>query len=252
MTKVKIIKGLVDSISLRELKDQILKLIDEKKNSYICVSSVHSNVEAYKNSEFENAYNSANFVLPDGRPLYWALKLLGYKNSEHLRGEYVTRNLIDLAAQKNFAIGFYGARKESLDKCVINLLEKYPKLKIPFKYSLEGDFKKLLTQNNEHFIEQINSNNVKILFVGLGCPLQELWMYKNKDKLNCICIGVGAAIDFISGDKYSAPIWIQKIGMEWFLRLLSEPKRLFWRYLSTNSLFIILFLLQITGLKKFK
>ena len=101
-------------------------------------------------------------------------------------------------------------------------------------------------------IEQINSNNIKILFVGLGCPLQELWMYKNKNKLNCICIGIGAAIDFISGDKYSAPIWIQKIGMEWFLRLLSEPKRLFWRYLSTNFLFLFLFLVQLIRLKKFK
>tara|TARA_Y100001954_G_C15798499_1_gene598828 strand:- start:675 stop:1436 length:762 start_codon:yes stop_codon:yes gene_type:complete len=253
MQKVKILKGYVNSISLKELKKNLVNTINNNKNGYVCVSSVHSNIEAYKNSEFKNAYNSADFVLPDGRPLYWVLKILGYKDTEHLRGEFVTRNLIDLAAENNFAIGFFGGRKDSLNKCVINLQKKHPKLKIPFKYTLNDyEFKNILSENNESILDQINSSNIKVLFVGLGCPKQELWMHKNKNKLKCICIGIGAAIDFISGDKYSAPLWIQKIGLEWFIRLITEPKRLFWRYLTTNILFIILIFLQLTGLKKFE
>ena len=244
LQKVKILNGNVNSISLEILYKKIAKWIKEKKGRYIVVSAVHASVEAYKNQLFAKAYNGADIVLPDGRPLFWALKFLGYKDSEHLRGEFITRNVCKYAAENNFEIGFYGGKKESLDEC-INVLKKDNKdLKINYNYSPESPFTNLLIKKDFKLIDEINQSNTKILFVALGCPVQELWMEMYKKDLNCICIGIGAAIDFISGKKITAPLWIQKIGLEWFLRVISEPRRLFWRYLSTNLLFIYLFIKQ--------
>jgi len=249
LQKVKILNGNVNSISLEILYKEIAKWIKEKKGRYIVVSAVHASVEAYKNQLFAKAYNGADIVLPDGRPLFWALKFLGYKDSEHLRGEFITRNVCKYAAENNFEIGFYGGKKESLDEC-INVLKKDNKnLKINYNYSPESPFTNLLITKDLKLIDEINQSNTKILFVSLGCPVQELWMEMYKKDLNCVCIGIGAAIDFISGEKFAAPFWVQKIGLEWLLRVISEPRRLFWRYLSTNLLFIYLFIIQCIKIK---
>ena len=247
--KVKILNGYVSSISFKALCEEISKWIHEKKGHYICVSAVHACIEAHDNVEFAKAYNGADIVVPDGRPLFWALKLLGYKDSEHLRGEYVTRNVCRYAAENNFEVGFYGGKKNSLNKCINNLKNEYKTLKVSYNYSPESPFKNLLKKKDYKLINEINSSNTKILFVALGCPVQELWMASNKNDLNCICIGIGAAIDFISGQKLTAPSWVSKLGLEWLLRVISEPRRLFWRYFSTNFKFVYFFMKQYLKLK---
>ena len=111
-----------------------------------------------------------------------------------------------------------------------------------------GDYKKL---SSPEYIKKINSSSVKILFIGLGCPKQEIWMSKNKKKLGCTLIGVGAAIDFISKNKKNPPRIIQSIGAEWLFRLVCEPQRLLVRNFKHNPRFLILFLKQMLN-KKFK
>ena len=249
LQKVKILNGYVNSITFDILCMEISKWIKEKKGYYVIVSAVHASVEAYKNQLFAKAYNGADIVLPDGRPLFWALKFLGYKDSEHLRGEFITRNVCKYATENNFEIGFYGAKKDSLDECINVLKKNNIGLKVNYNYSPQSPFTDLLKNKDYELINQINSSNTKILFVALGCPVQELWMEMYKKDLNCVCIGIGAAIDFISGKKLTAPLWIQNIGLEWFLRVISEPRRLFWRYLSTNLLFIYLFIKQCLKIK---
>ena len=101
-------------------------------------------------------------------------------------------------------------------------------------------------------ILKINKSKVDILFVCLGCPKQELWMYEHKNKLNCIMLGIGAVADFLAGNKILPNKFFENLGLAWLIRLITEPRRLFWRYFSTNFLFLFLFFLQITGLKKFK
>jgi N-acetylglucosaminyldiphosphoundecaprenol N-acetyl-beta-D-mannosaminyltransferase len=101
-------------------------------------------------------------------------------------------------------------------------------------------------------LKDIKKSKIDILFVCLGCPKQELWMYQNKNKLKCTMIGVGAVADFLSGNKILPNKFFEYLGLAWLIRLITEPRRLFWRYFSTNFLFIFLFFLQITGLKKFK
>ena len=248
--KIKIINYLINNISLFNFLKKILYWVKTKQAHYICVSNVHSCIESFSNKSFKQAHNSADLALADGRPIYWALKLLGSKNAEHLPGYYVTDKICELANIKKIKIGFYGSTNENLKKIEKNLKKKYKKLQI--KYSFSPLFRKLKQIENKKIITGINESKVDILFVCLGCPKQELWMYENKKKLKCTMIGIGAVADFLSGNKILPNKFFEYLGLAWLIRLITEPRRLFWRYFSTNFLFIYLFFCQITRIKKFK
>jgi len=119
------------------------------------------------------------------------------------------------------------------------LKDKYPKLKISGMHS--PPFRKLSVEEDEEIISIINKENPDFLWVGLGAPKQEIWMSEHKNKINSLMIGVGAGFDYYADNIKRAPLWMQKLSLEWFYRLLQEPKRLFSRYLITNLKFIIYF-----------
>jgi N-acetylglucosaminyldiphosphoundecaprenol N-acetyl-beta-D-mannosaminyltransferase len=248
--KIKIVNYLINSITINFVLKKILYFLRDKQSHYICISNVHSCVESFKNKRFQQAHNSADLALPDGRPIYWALKLLGAKNAEHLPGYYVTEKICEIANKKKIKIGFYGSTNENLKKIKTNLKKKYKKLTIKYIYS--PPFRTLGKLEDKEIISKINKSKVDILFVCLGCPKQELWMYQHKNKLKCTMLGIGAVADFLSGNKILPNKFFEYLGLAWLIRLITEPRRLFWRYFSTNFLFIFLFFLQITGLKKFK
>ena len=250
LKKIKIINYLINPIKISNLLNYILKNIKTKKSNFICVSNVHSCIESYKNFHFRIAHNSADIAIADGRPIFWALKILGQKKSEHLPGYYITEKICELANRHNISIGFYGSTKENLIKIKIKLNRKYNNLKLNYLYS--PPFRKLSLKEEIKVFKDIKKSKIDILFVCLGCPKQELWMYKNKNKINCTMLGIGAVADFLSGNKILPNKFFEYLGLAWFIRLIREPRRLFWRYFSTIFLFIFLFFLQITGLKKFK
>lgn len=250
LLKIKIINYLINNITMNNLLEKIVYWYRKKTSRYICVSNVHSCIESYLNKKFKKAHNSADLALADGRPIYWALKILGSKNTEHLPGYYVTEKVCELANKKNIYIGFYGSTNKNLNEIKKKLKKKYKKLQIRYSYS--PPFRKLKQFESKKIIKEINKSKVNILFICLGCPKQELWMHENKNNLKCTMIGIGAAVDFLSGNKILPSKFFEYLGLAWFVRLITEPRRLFWRYFSTNFLFIFLFFLQITGLKKFK
>ena len=248
--RTKIISYFINDISLNNLLKKILYWSKYNRSHYICVSNVHSCIESFWNNDFKIAHNSANIAIPDGRPIFWALKLLGSKHAEHLPGYEVTKKLCDLSNKKKLNIGFYGSTYENLKKIQKNLKKKYKQLKI--KYIHSPPFRTLSKLEEKKIVSKINKSKIDILFVCLGCPKQELWMYEHKNKLKCTMIGIGAVADFLSGNKILPNKFFEYLGLAWLIRLITEPRRLFWRYFSTNFLFIFLFFLQITGLKKFK
>ena len=237
--KQKIINYYVNIISLAGLLNEVKKFSLSKEGHYICVVPVHQIIEAYNHEKFEAVANNADLALPDGRPVYWALKLLNYENVEHLPGHYVTKKLCKFAAENNLRIGFYGGENKTLNKCISNLKKEFEKLTISYAYS--PPFRILTNEEKKEIIDNINSSEVEILFVCLGCPKQESWMAEHKNYLKCTSLGIGAALDFIAGEKIIPPKWVQKMGLFWLVRLISEPRRLFWRYLSTNLKFVYLF-----------
>jgi N-acetylglucosaminyldiphosphoundecaprenol N-acetyl-beta-D-mannosaminyltransferase len=250
MMKIRIINYLINNISLSNLLNRVLNWKKDKKAHYICISNVHSCIESFKDKRFKQAHNSADLALADGRPIYWALKLLGLKDAEHLPGYYVTDKICELANKKKIKIGFYGSTNENLKKIKLNLKKRYKRLRIEYIFS--PPFRTLSKLEDKKNISKINKSKVNILFVCLGCPKQELWMYQHRNKLKCTMIGIGAVADFLSGNKILPNKFFEYLGLAWLIRLITEPRRLFWRYFSTNFLFLFLFLVQLIKLKKFK
>lgn len=248
MIQQKILTMDVDVIDLELAVDQVLKLVSLNCGAYICVSNVHMCMETFDSTDFCSVVNTADLVIPDGKPLSIAQKLLGHKGAAQVRGQDIMNALCDLSGVKNINIGFYGGSSDTiLDLVKSNLMEQYPDIKISYSYS--PPFHSLNDEEDLNVVKQINNSNVDVLFVGIGCPKQEVWMAEHKEKLHCVMLGVGAAFDFIAGNKKHAPRWLQNIGLEWLFRLLSEPQRLWKRYLKQNPRFVWYFILQLLGKK---
>ena len=211
--------------------------------SYVCVSNVHMCMETFDSAQFREVVNGADLVIPDGRPIFWAQKLLGKKDAEQVRGQDIMNSLCEISGKENLNIGFYGGVSyEILEQVKAALLIKYPDIRIT--YSFSPPFRPLTNEEDQQVIADIHAANVNVLFVGIGCPKQENWMAEHKEHLSCVMLGVGAAFDFIAGNKKHAPRWMQKTGLEWLFRLSSEPQRLWKRYLKQNPRFIWYFCQQ--------
>lgn len=244
MARCKIISMEVDVTDLNESLLLIERMASSNIGAYVCVSNVHMCMEVKEYPYFKKIVNGANLIIPDGRPIYWAQKLLGEKNCNHIRGLDLMGALCERSSQRNINIGLYGGSSdEVLMKVCSELKAAYPKIKIKYKFS--PPYRKLTEQEDECVVKDINTSDVGVLFVGIGCPKQEIWMAEHKDKINCVMIGVGAAFDFISGNKKHAPRLMQLLGVEWLFRLCCEPKRLWRRYLKHNPRFIFYLLKQI-------
>ena len=230
--KIKIINYLINPITINEFLKKFEHLIKSKKfGNYVCVSAVHGAVESFFNKEYQLAHDKASLAVPDGRPIYWVLRIFGHQ-TDHLPGYYVTEKICRLANQNKYSIGIYGSSTEVQKKFIKNIKKKYKNIK--FTYLFSPPFRKLSLKEVKNIQIEINKSKVDILFVALGAPKQEIWMYDNYKKINCVSIGIGAAIDFISGNKKLAPKLMEFLGLAWLFRLISEPRRLFLRYLVTT------------------
>lgn len=189
---------------------------------------------AQKNPDYLEALNSADLLLNDGIGIKIGTKILKLPHKENMNGTDFIPKVIELCLDKNRPIFLLGAKEGISDSAAETLREKYPKINIV------GNRSGYFTADDEiQMIEEINALNVEVLIVGMGVPIQELWIYKNKEKFKTVKIVIagGAIIDFISGRVKRAPVWIQKIGMEWLFRFAQEPRRLFRRYFSGNFIY---------------
>jgi len=176
--------------------------------------------------------------------LVFLARLKGFDIKERVYGADLMQGFFKIAEQRGYRSYFYGATEETLRKLITNLGKQFPEMKIAGFYS--PPFRSLNKQEKEEVINNINKTSPDVLWVGLGCPKQQLWMSEHKDRLKVpVMVGVGAAFDFLSGNKEQAPQWMQDNGLEWLFRLVKEPRRLWKRYLIGNSLFIFLVLKEI-------
>jgi len=215
---------------------------------YICAANIHMCMEAFDDDAFRDVVNNADLVIPDGRPLVWAQRLLGHRDAQQVRGTDLMLALCQQSAEQNISVGFYGATPELLEQLTNVLSLRYPGLTV--SCCIAPPFRALSMNEDADIVRQINDSGVRFLFVGLGCPKQERWMAEHKDKLHCVMLGVGAAFDFIAGNKPHAPRWMQSLGLEWLFRLGCEPRRLWRRYLIQNPRFVWHFFWQWVGREK--
>ena len=214
------------------------------RGRYICACPVYSIMVSQRDNELRMALNDSWLTVPDGMPVVWAARLLGGKIKKNVRGTDLMLLTCELAEKKNYSIYLYGGKRETLDNLEKNLQNKFPTLRILGKYS--PPFRPLSPTEDLRITRMLRSASPDILFVSLGAPKQEKWMAEHCQKIEVpINIGVGAAFDFIAGEKKEAPSWVQNCGLEWLFRLLCEPGRLWKRYLVYNALFIISFSRQL-------
>jgi N-acetylglucosaminyldiphosphoundecaprenol N-acetyl-beta-D-mannosaminyltransferase len=198
-------------------------------------------VETLRDAGAHAAYASARMILPDGAPVAWCLRALGHAEAECIPGPRLTPVLLREAAARGMTVGFYGGRDETVKMMIDNLRRDLPTLKIG--YVCSPPFRALSPEEQQPMLDEINAAGVQMLFVGLGSPKQDVWMMDNSSKIHGVCLGVGAAFEFLSGEKYLPPSWIQHMGLTWLVRLCQEPRRLIRRNLY-SPVFAALFLGQ--------
>ena len=239
----------VDPTSYEEATEKVLAWAAAGESRYVCVANVHMVMEAHDDPSFRALVNAADLVTPDGMPLVWMLRKLGYPHQERVCGPELTSRVCAEAARRGVPVGFYGGHPEALEALVRNLGARFPGLRVVYAYS--PPFRPLTPEEDEKVTEEINASGARILFVGLGCPKQEWWMAEHKGRVRAVMIGVGAAFDFHAGRVRQAPVWMQRAGLEWLFRLVQEPRRLWRRYLKHNPRFLLLAFLQLTGMRRF-
>lgn len=213
------------------------ELIRSKKSSYVTYTNVHVVTTAKKDVDLRHAINSADLVSPDGMPLVRLGRLAGAHCLEKCSGPDMMLSIIENGLNKGYKHYFYGSTDTTLKELEVQLKVKYPDIQIVGLYS--PPFRQLTQEEDQEIVDNINALEPDCIWVGLGAPKQELWMYQHRGRIHQgVMFGVGAAFDFHAGLLKRAPLWMQKHGLEWFYRLIQEPKRLFKRYFITNTLFI--------------
>ncbi len=245
----------ISTFDLPETVQALRTLAEESRQTrqsyYVCVANVHTVVEGMYNPSLQNVMNASALATADGVPLSWASKIL---KQPKIRGRAAGPDILDTILRQSFTVThyFYGSTPAVLEAIKKNVATHYPVAKIVGFYS--PPFRSLVTTplNDTAFdlnaaeqaeLDAIMAEKPDFIWVGLGAPKQELFIAKASrycnGKYGGVFLGVGAAFDFLAGTKKRAPVWMQKVGLEWLFRLMSEPRRLAARYFRTNPLFIL-------------
>ncbi|MBI3577087.1 WecB/TagA/CpsF family glycosyltransferase [Candidatus Gottesmanbacteria bacterium] len=234
----------VSAIVYRDVLHQAERWIRERKRKYICVAATHLLMECQKDKALLAGVNKARLVTPDGMPLVWLLKLYGHKKVERVYGPTLMLKLCRLAEKNGYKIFLLGGSLGESGQLRQKLKNKFSSLQIAG--NRDTPVRAIPEKENNAIVKKINSSGAQIVFVGMGCPIQELWMIRNRRRLEApVLIGVGAAFDFITAKTPQAPPWMQNTGLEWLYRLLHEPKRLAYRYVVLNTRFTVFVLKQL-------
>ncbi|MDD5254595.1 MAG: WecB/TagA/CpsF family glycosyltransferase [Candidatus Omnitrophica bacterium] len=227
----------VHAVQIPEITAYMEKWIkDRQRGNYIVTTNANTIVAGEKNALVREAVNHGSLSIADGFSLVLFSRFYGKPLKKRAYGPDLMLAFLKLSEEKGYSNFFYGSTAATLEQLVKSLKKKFPHLKIA------GCFSPAFTdspQPEEKEVAAINNSGADVVWVGLGGVKQELWMYAHKDRLTVpVCVGVGAAFDFLSGVKPQAPVWMRESGLEWFFRLATEPKRLWRRYLVNNLLFV--------------
>lgn len=236
LTYCSILKTNINVTDMDKTIAYITDNLEELRGDYICVSNVHTTVMAFRDESYRKVQNSGAMALPDGQPLSIVSRRRGYSEAQRVPGPDLMPAILHLSEEKGYRHYFYGSTPETLEKLRKVLLDRFPKLQIVGMYA--PPFRPLTEEEDQEAVRQINESGADFVWVALGAPKQEKWMYEHRGRVNGLMIGVGAAFDFIAGTVRRAPMWMQKLCLEWVYRICQDPKRMFPRYVSTNFAFL--------------
>lgn len=227
----------------------ILSWIDQGLAHYICVRDVHGIMRAQDDAALLEIHDHAGLVTPDGMPLVWLARWRGHSNVGRVCGADLVTELCVASVEHGIGHYFYGGKPGVAERMAAALKARFPKLEIVG--TATPPFGAISLEEDEAATATIAAANPKIIWVGLSTPKQEYWMRDHVGRIpGATLIGVGAAFDFYAGDVKRAPQWMHKSGFEWLHRFLSEPRRLWRRYLVLAPKFIILAALSGLGRRR--
>lgn len=233
----------VDATSYDDIVERVIAWARNGEARAVGVATVNNVMESHDDEGFLRVMNALDVNTPDGMPLVWGLRWLGVRDATRVYGPAMTPLVLERAAREGIPVGFYGGSEQVLAELRDHATSTYPGIRIAFSES--PPFRALTDDEERATAAAIAASGAKIVFVGLGCPKQERWMERNRHRVPAVTLGVGAAFDFLTGRKRQAPPLLQRAGLEWLFRLVTEPRRLWRRYLRHNPRFIVLFARQL-------
>jgi N-acetylglucosaminyldiphosphoundecaprenol N-acetyl-beta-D-mannosaminyltransferase len=232
MSRVEIDGLLFDDVTMGEATARIVELARMRdKPRYVCTGNLDHLAIAAADPEFRRAYEEADLVVADGAPVVWLAKLGGTPLKERVAGSDLFWTLGAASANEGISLFFLGGAPGAADAAKDVLERRYPGAKIVGTYC--PPFETFATQEEQDRIrDAVKAAAPDVLLVAFGAPKQEKWIAKNKERLGVpVAIGVGGSFEMASGALKRAPVWMQRVGLEWFYRFAQEPRRLFQRYI---------------------
>ena len=216
----------------------------------VAATSMHGIVEAQLDPAFKEILNSTDLVVPDGMPLVWLGRRRGHDLRRRVYGPELMLGFCEKTARRGYRHFFYGGEPGVPERLAESLQRRFPAMQVAGTYS--PPFRPLSAREDQEIVAMISRAAPDVLWVGLGTPKQERWMHEHLSTLSVpVLVGVGAAFDILSGRRRQAPPWMREHGLEWFFRLLQEPRRLWRRYLVYGTQFIAYFALDGLRMKDF-
>lgn len=240
----------VDAVQIPDVIADIERWIEQRRGCrWVAVTDMHSVMEAQHDPGFRAVLAEADLVVPDGMPLVWCARLRGHALRRRVYGPELMLTFCRETTAKGYRHFFYGGDSGVPERLAASLLQACPGIYIVGTHS--PPFRRLSPEEDAYIVEMIHRAAPDVLWIGLGAPKQEKWMREHRDRLNVpVLVGVGAAFDFHAGIKRQAPRWMREHGLEWFFRLLQEPRRLWKRYLVYGCEFAFLVALELVGLRR--
>lgn len=241
----------VSAVNLDSAVTTLADWIERGERHYVTVTGVHGVMESQRDPALKTIHNRAGMVTPDGMPMVWLNWLAGHKHVDRVYGPDLMLRVCHASEAHGWKHYFYGGGDGVAQLLVARLKSRFPRLQVVGIHC--PPFRPLSEAEEQEIVAQINASGADIVWVGLSTPKQERWMSRFRDRLRpAALVGVGAAFDFHAGLKPQAPHWMQRAGMEWLFRLVSEPSRLWKRYLVNNPAFLGCLLLSALRLRDFR
>lgn len=231
-----VLSSWIDAITWDAALDRLLGWAQARESRYVTICNVHVVVTASRDTAYRAVINGADMATPDGAPVAWMLRRQGFAGQPRISGPDLMWALCGRAAKEKLPIYCYGGSEATSILLGQRLRAAFPELRV---FLESPPFRPLNDDEDAAAVARINASKAGLVFVGLGCPKQERWMAEHRDRINAVMIGVGAAFDFHAGTVRRAPAWMRDNGLEWLHRLMTEPQRLWKRYLVTNTLFCL-------------
>jgi N-acetylglucosaminyldiphosphoundecaprenol N-acetyl-beta-D-mannosaminyltransferase len=240
----------VEALDMERALERIVAELEHHRKGYVCLAGVHGIMEAHRDPELAAIYAASSITVPDGTPTMWVGRLQGHKTMQRVAGPEL---MLEVFRRKEFAAYthfLYGGEEHVAEQLRERLTRCYPWARILGAYT--PPFRDLTREEEQSLIARVHQLKPDIIWVGISTPKQERFMSRYISLLDVtLMFGVGAAYDFHTGRIHDAPSWVKRVGMQWFHRLLQDPRRLWKRYLRNNPPFLWHIALQLTGLRPY-